>query len=61
MALLDKELIMDLLCQKRHAGTITIIDAKGYFDSIFHTVAILVLLSFGMSPVGLRIHIESQT
>ena len=42
MACLNKELIMDLFRQKRHAGAIGIIDAKGCFDHIIHTVAILV-------------------
>ena len=54
MACLNKELLMDIFRQKRHAGAIGIIDAKGCFDRIVHTVAILVLMSFGMSCIGLR-------
>ena len=50
---LNEELTMDLFRQKHHAGAITILDAKGCFDRIVHTVAILVLLSFSLSPVGL--------
>ena len=54
MACLNKELTMDLLCQKRHTGAIGILDAKGCFDCIVHTFAILVFLSFGLSPIGVR-------
>ena len=54
MARLNKELIMDIFRQKRHAGAIGIINAKGCFNHIVHTVAIIVLLSFGMLSIGLR-------
>jgi len=53
MTCLNKELTMDLFWQKHNAGAIAIIDPKGCFDCIVHAVAILVLLSFGMSSIGL--------
>ena len=54
MACLNKELLIDIFWQKRHAGAIGIINAKGCFNCIVHTVAILVLMKFGMSLIGLR-------
>ena len=53
-ACLNKALLMDALRQKRQCGAIAMNDAKGCFDRINHTFAILVLMSFGVSAVLAR-------
>ena len=53
-ACLNKVLLMDGFRQKRQSGAIAMNDAKGCFDRINHTFAILVLMSFGVSAVLAR-------
>jgi hypothetical protein len=53
-ACLNKVLPMNGFCQKRQSGAITMNNAKGCFDRINHTFAILVLMSFGVSAVLAR-------
>ena len=53
-ACLNKVLLNDLLWKIRHCRAIAMNNAKRCFDCIFHTVAILVLLSFGMSSTTTR-------
>ena len=48
-ALLNKVIINDIFWQQRAAGAFAINDAKGCFDRINHTFAILVLMCFGMN------------
>ena len=50
-ACLNKVLLMDAMRQKFQSGAIAMNDAKGCFDRINHTFAILVLMSFGVSAV----------
>ena len=47
-AVLNKVLFNNILRQKRIAGALGMNDAKDYFDRIVHSVAILVLMSFGV-------------
>ena len=49
LLLLNKVLLNDLLRQKKQSGAIAMNDLIGCFDRICHTVAILVLMSFGLS------------
>ena len=49
---------MDTLRQKKHAGAIGMNDLKGNYDRIVHTVAILVLLSFGIHYDTARMMME---
>ena len=53
-ACLNKVLLMDGMRQKKQAGAIAMNDAKGCFDRINHTFAILVLMSFGVSSLLAR-------
>jgi hypothetical protein len=53
-ACLNKVLLTDAFRQKRQAGAIAMNDAKGCFDRINHTFAILVLTSSGVSTVLAR-------
>ena len=55
---LAKVCFMDTLRQKKHAGTIGMNNLKGNYDRIVHTVAILVLLSFGIHYDTARILLE---
>ena len=50
-ACLNKVLLMDGMRQKKQAGAIAMNNAKGCFDRINHTYAILVLMSFGVSSL----------
>ena len=47
-ALLNKVILNNIFRQLRTAGALAINDAKGCYDRINHTFAILVLLSFGL-------------
>ena len=55
---LAKVCFMDTLRQKKHAGAIGMNDLKGNYDRIVHTVAILVLLSFGIHYDTARMMME---
>jgi hypothetical protein len=48
LLILNKVLVGDWLILRKQAGAYDMNDAKGCFDRIVHTVAILVLLSFGV-------------
>jgi retron-type reverse transcriptase len=50
-ACLNKVLLIDGMRQKKQAGAIAMNNAKGCFDRINHTYAILVLMSFGVSSL----------
>ena len=56
---LNKVCLMDLLRQKRMAGAISMNDLAGCYDRIVHTVAILVLLAFGMEYQTARLLMET--
>ena len=43
------------ILEKRHAGAIAMNDAKGCFNQINHVVAVLVLMSFGLSWLPAKI------
>ena len=58
-ACLCKVLLTDILRQKRHAGALAMNDAKGCYDRIHHVVAILVLMSFGLSWLPTKILFEA--
>ena len=45
---LNKKLVCDVLCQKKRAGAVVILDAKGCYDAISHPIAVLTLMSFGV-------------
>ena len=45
---LNKVCYMDLLRQKRHAGALGMNNLKGNYNWVVHTVATLVLVSFGL-------------
>lgn len=45
---------MDTFRLKRRAGAIVMLDLLGCFDRLVHTVLILVLMSYGMSPIPLQ-------
>ena len=45
---LNKVLLFDIHRQKKHAGAISMNDARGCFDRIQHVAAILVLMSYGL-------------
>jgi retron-type reverse transcriptase len=53
-ACLNKVLLMDGFRQKCQSRAIAMNDAKGCFDRVNHTIAILVLTSFGVSRVLAR-------
>ena len=52
---LNKVLTMDTLRQRRWAGAIASVDAKGCYDRIIHTIAILVLMAFGLISSQARV------
>ena len=45
---LNKKLVCDILCQKKRAGAVAILDAKGWYDAILHPIAVLTPMSFGV-------------
>ena len=45
-ACLNKQLLMDTFRLKRRAGAIAMLDMKGCFDRMVHTILILVLMSY---------------
>ena len=49
---------MDILRQKKHAGAISMNDLKGCYDRVVHTVAILVLLAFGLNYTTAKLMME---
>ena len=58
MQLINKILLMDLYRQKKQSGVIAMNDAYGCFDRINHTVAILVLMHFGLAFLPAKILFE---
>ena len=48
-ALLNKVLLNNILRQQRHAGAIGMNNTRGWYDRTVHSIAILVLLSFGVA------------
>ena len=46
---LNKKLVCDAFRQKKRAGAVIILDAKGCYDAISHPIAVLALMSFGVS------------
>ena len=55
---LNKVCLMDILRQKKHAGAISMNDLKGCYDRVVHTVAILVLLAFGLNYTAAKLMME---
>jgi hypothetical protein len=49
LAILIKQQLMDTLRVQHRCGAIAMNNAKGCYDRIVHTVAILVLMSFGLN------------
>lgn len=45
---LNKKLVCDVFRQKKRAGAVAILDAKGCYDAISHPIAVLTLMSFGV-------------
>ena len=45
---LNKKLVYEVFRQKKRAGAVAIIDAKGCYNAISHSIAILTLMSFGV-------------
>ena len=45
---LNKKLLCDTLRQKRRAGAVAMNDARGCYDRICHSIAVLTLMSFGL-------------
>ena len=58
MLLLNKILLMDLFRQKKQSGAISMNDCHGCFDRISNTVAILVLMSFGLAHTAAKVLFE---
>ena len=46
---LNKKLVCDVLRQKTRASAVAILDAKGCYSAISHPIAVLALMSFGLS------------
>ena len=45
---LNKKLVYDVLRQKKRAGAVALLDAKGCYDDIAYPIAVLTLMSFGV-------------
>ena len=50
---------MDILCQKRRAGAISMNNLKGCYDRIVHIVAILVLMAYGVDHTAAAMLMET--
>lgn len=56
---LNKVLINDILRQKWYCVAIAMNNTQGFFNYIINTVAILILLNFGMSSVAIQALFET--
>lgn len=57
-AFLNKVILNDIFCQQQIAGALAIVHARGFYDCISHTFAIIVLIRFGLCWLYARVIFE---